>query len=265
MPFTFAHPAAAVPLRRPLGRYGVLSALAIGSLAPDLAYFLPLSVSRNESHSLTGLLWFSLPVGLVSYVVFHILLKGPLLGLLPPVVFRRLGGCGLRFRSLPSVPWAGLILSLLCGAMTHLLWDAFTHDHAPAVTVLPLLQAYLFSLGGYPVHVYKVLQHGSTGLGFLVMSWWLWQWLKEAELWYEPLPVMLSPLQRGLIAGAIVCFSAVAGLWAGVQTLGPVAGVSALRAFAREAVLSGLLALGLAVAAYSVAWHAWSLRGHVVA
>ena len=35
MPFTFAHPAAVVPLLRPLGRYGVLSALVIGSIVPD--------------------------------------------------------------------------------------------------------------------------------------------------------------------------------------------------------------------------------------
>jgi Domain of unknown function (DUF4184) len=66
MPFTFAHPAIAVPLLRPLGCYGVLSALVIGSLAPDLAYVLPLSVPRHKSHSLTGLLWFCLPVGLMT-------------------------------------------------------------------------------------------------------------------------------------------------------------------------------------------------------
>lgn len=52
MPFTLAHPAAAVPLRRRLGRYGTLSLLLIGSMARDLAYFLPVGVSRAQSPAL---------------------------------------------------------------------------------------------------------------------------------------------------------------------------------------------------------------------
>src|SRR5262245_4745992 len=98
MPFTFAHPAAAVPLHRPFGRYGVVSALVIGSLSPDIAYFLPLSVAHADSHSPTGLLWFCLPVSLLSYVLFHTLLKGPLLGLLPDFALSRLQAHALRFR-----------------------------------------------------------------------------------------------------------------------------------------------------------------------
>jgi hypothetical protein len=51
VPFTLAHPAAAVPLLRPLGRRGLLSALVIGSMAPDLWYFVPFDVTRADSHS----------------------------------------------------------------------------------------------------------------------------------------------------------------------------------------------------------------------
>src|SRR5262245_46796273 len=137
MPFTFAHPAAAVPLRGVLGRYGVLSALVIGSLTPDFPYFLPLDIPREVSHSLPALAWFCLPMGLLVYVLFHVFLKGPLLALLPPATLCRLGPYTSRFQSLPQASWTAVIVSLLCGAVTHLLWDAFTHNNAPAVRAFP--------------------------------------------------------------------------------------------------------------------------------
>lgn len=73
MPLTFAHPAAALPLLRPLGRYGSLSALVIGSIAPDLAFIVPIGASREQTHGLAALLTFSLPAGLLAYVLFHVL------------------------------------------------------------------------------------------------------------------------------------------------------------------------------------------------
>src|SRR6188768_3171058 len=103
MPYPFAHPAAVLPLARPLGRFGVPSALAIGSIAPDFWYFVPL-VERGESHSVAGLAWFCLPLGLLLYALFHLFLKQPLIALLSPRV----------------------------GALTHLAWDALTHSHDDA-------------------------------------------------------------------------------------------------------------------------------------
>lgn len=263
MPFTFAHPAAAVPMLHPLGRYGVLSALVIGSLTPDLAYVLPVSVSRHESHTLAALLWFCLPVGVLSYLLFHLVLKGPLLGLLPLFALRRMGVYASTFRSLPAVPWSAVIVSLLCGASTHLLWDAFTHADAPAVAAFPLLQTHLFWLGAYPVYVYKVLQHGSTCLGLLLLSWWSWRSLDRASIHLVSLPITLSRSQRLLAVAVIAGLPAVVGLSAGVQALEASAGVVGLQAFAGRAVFSGLPVLALVVVAYSVGWHVWRLREHV--
>lgn len=264
MPFTFAHPAAAIPLRGCLGRFGVLSALVIGSITPDLSYFLTWDVPRSESHSLFGLLRFCLPVGLLSYIVFHTLLKGPLLALLPSSVICRLGAHTARFQSLPPVSWAAVVVSLLCGAMTHLVWDAFTHDHAVVVTAFPVLQAHLFSIGTYHVQVYKMLQHGSTVLGLALLSLWAWQWLAQASLGNNaPLPVRLSATQRHVVLLAIVCTSVAAGIWAGVQGIGSRTGMLALQVFTRKAVFSGLPTLTLAVMLYSISWHCWRFQKSV--
>ena len=52
MPFTLAHPAAVIPLCGILRRASVPSALIIGSMAPDLVYFVPLG-----STGLQAIVW----------------------------------------------------------------------------------------------------------------------------------------------------------------------------------------------------------------
>jgi len=260
MPFTFAHPAAALPLRRVLGRFGVLSALVIGSLAPDFAYFLPLNLPREESHSLLALVWFCLPAGLFAYVLFHILLKGPLLGLLPPAALCRLGDYTARFRSLPQVSWTAVVVSLLCGAITHLLWDAFTHENGPAVVAIPILHSYLFSIGTYRVHVYNILQHGSTLAGLALLSVWSWRWLIQAPLRADPLPVELSSGLKVAVVVAIAVVPGVVGCWTGMQALGERTGMSALQIFAKKAIFTGMPVFGLAILVYGIGWHLWRLR-----
>src|SRR2546430_1965582 len=85
MPYPIAHPAAVIPLVRPMGRFGVPSALVIGSVSPDLWYFVPV-LERADSHSAAGVFWVCLPVGFAVYFAFHLLLKEPLLPLAPRFV-----------------------------------------------------------------------------------------------------------------------------------------------------------------------------------
>lgn len=93
MPFTFSHPAAVLLFcRRPL----VASGLIAGAMAPDLPYVLPAARSADwgwySDFTLTYTHeWGSgLPAGtvvaLLLLVLFHHLLKRPLLALLPPSV-----------------------------------------------------------------------------------------------------------------------------------------------------------------------------------
>jgi hypothetical protein len=261
MPFTFAHPAAAVPLHRHLGRYGVLSALVIGSLVPDFAYFLPLGVGRTASHSLTGLLWFCLPVGVAAYVVFHLFLKLPLLSLLPVSVSDRLTTSGNKPLSLPQVSWRAVTLSLLLGAVTHVVWDAFTHNEAVAVAALPWLRVYLFSLGSYHVYPYKLLQHASTAMGLGLLAWWGWRWARSTPAGTSRFPWSLSAQARTCVILALLMVSAGVAFVAAMQSMPAISGVLAIHTFVSKAVFAGIPACGLLVVAYSVAWHAWVLHG----
>ncbi len=51
MPFTVSHIAAVLPLHKPLRRLGLLSAAAIGAMAPDLDLLLPIRLTREHRHT----------------------------------------------------------------------------------------------------------------------------------------------------------------------------------------------------------------------
>ena len=83
MPFTISHAAAVLPLRG-FAKFPLpLAALMIGSLSPDLAYFLPGELGRVETHSFAGLFWFCWPVSIGLWLLFVRVLEQPTIALLP--------------------------------------------------------------------------------------------------------------------------------------------------------------------------------------
>ena len=68
MPFTLAHPAAALPFRK---TRLVFSAVIVGSMAPDFEYFLRLAPQGRYFHSLPGLFLCTLPVAFAVLWLFH--------------------------------------------------------------------------------------------------------------------------------------------------------------------------------------------------
>jgi hypothetical protein len=227
MPYPFAHPAAVLPLARPMGRFAVPSALVIGSIAPDFWYFVP-HLQRPDSHSLPGLAWFCVPAGLLVYALFHLLLKQPLIALLSP----RLGG--FTPARLPAAPWHAVIASLLAGALTHLGWDALTH----------------FYQGAQP---YNWLQHLSTALGSVVLAWWCWRRLRRAPA----APALLSPRVRICTLAMLAAVTAAAA-WRAADL--PSTDLLELRRFLRGAGLAALEALGVALFVYCLLFQRKMLR-----
>lgn len=259
MPFTFAHPAAVIPLYRAFSRHTVLSALIIGSITPDFQNFLPLAIGRRESHSIAGLFWFCLPVGMCLYLIFHLLMKRALGALCPPSIAVHLPNCSDKAPLLPRVPGIAIVASLLLGAATHLLWDALTHYGYLTVFVLPPLSAYLFSVGEYHVYPYKILQHASTVAGTALLWRWCSRWRKAAPVKLHA-PAMLARRERRLIIGTLLLAPPVIGLGIATQSLLTAYGVVALKDFVREAVVTGISAFGLLLFAYCVFWHAFFWR-----
>jgi Domain of unknown function (DUF4184) len=261
VPFTIAHPVAVIPIARRLGRYAVPSALVIGSISPDVAYFLSFGVSRPESHSLAGLFWFCLPVGFAGYLLFHLVLERPLVSLLPTGIARRLAGLLCAPRRLPAAPWSAVLGSLLIGALTHLAWDGFTHASGAGVQAVGVLHAQLFSIGRYPVFVYKLLQHTSTLMGIALLTAWVWRWLEQAPVQrLDPTPPLL-PWQRATAAVVIFGLPSCAGLTSGLLALSHPITVVGLEVSVWRAVVFSISALGIAVRSFIVVWHRYCPTG----
>ncbi len=258
MPFTLAHPAAVLPLRRPLGRMGCPAALVIGSMVPDLAYFLPLGIRRGQSHSLPGLLWFCVPAGLAVWLVYRLFVQPLALAVAPSAIVRRLRPAEPFALSLTSL--LAVVVSVAVGAATHVVWDSFTHGSGFMVRNLPALRARVGLIDGLAPHVYSLLFYASTvaGLGALALAG-LW--------WYRSTPAGDMPIRRPLprwLKAAFVLAIAVPSLAAVLYVLWPQLDLPAgelpgLGTIRRAVVRSGtvfLVTIVLAAFAWRLMWPA---------
>jgi hypothetical protein len=199
MPFTLSHPAAILPLLRPLGRRAVLSALVVGSMTPDLPNYLGAQVARPHTHSLLSIAWFSIPVGWLSYLVFQRVLRRPAVFLLP-------GPLRARLDPRPRIGAVGPVtLCLALGALTHVAWDSFTHDWHLVMRELPGLRQWLLDVWGHPFWSYRFLQHGNTLLGAAVLALATWRWmLRLPPRPLDPEPRSARRLRAGARAAALL-------------------------------------------------------------
>lgn len=256
MPFTLAHPAAAVPLRRWLGRYGSVSALVIGSMTPDLAYFLPLGVSREQSHSVAGLLWWCLPVGAAVYLLFHALLAPPLVALAPRSLRSRLASIA-RVPGPPTRARAlAIALSLTAGAATHIAWDSFTHDHGTMVRAFGWLRQPIGVVWGYRLETYRLLQHASSVVGLLVIALWLERWWRRAPAGAPAPEAVPRGLRIVLLAALVIGTLAASALAAAPHAVGA-RDLATIRPAVGAAVTSAMTSCAIGILVYALAWHLW--------
>jgi hypothetical protein len=178
MPNPIAHPAASIPFTR-IGL--IFSALVIGSISPDFGY-LVLHFSYLNSlltpffmNTTWGLILFDVPVALLLLWLFHTFMKWPLLSLLPESLQRRLFNHARGFTFRPLKHFALILLSLLVGSLTHVIWDSFTHESGWTVKHFTLLST---SINGVPL--YTVLQNLGTVLGITLLIYWTIKWLRTA-------------------------------------------------------------------------------------
>jgi len=169
MPFTLAHPIAALPLWWGSRQRLDLPALMVGSLVPDLSYYLHLQPVRNSGHTVLGALQIGVPWGMLLLIVSAYWLKRPCLSLFP--ILARV----CRPRPYTLWPWprlAMIVLSLYLGAIGHIVWDSFTHRGGWAVQHWSNLA---IPWGPLPVYAWLQYSGGVLGLAGLLL-WGLWRY-----------------------------------------------------------------------------------------
>lgn len=200
---TLAHPAAGYPLRKALATHGSIPAFVIGSMVPDLPYFVPLIATGVKSHSLSGLLWFCLPAGLLTWALYLAILRPFALALLPEVLAAGAGRDRAFTVSLRELSRVGA--SVLFGAITHVVWDSFTHRNGLGVRTLPALRTSIPIADAFAPPVFTLLQHASTVLGLSVLVFWAFRRLRSRGAGRAPLPSPPSSRRRNvLLMGLLV-------------------------------------------------------------
>lgn len=252
MPWTFAHPAAILPLRSLCPRWLSLPALILGAISPDLGYHLALFDWARFCHTPLGIVSGCLPLGLLLLALLTRWHR-PLTVLLP-APHRQL----LRAELQPTAhaaPWLAVaVWSLLLGTATHVVWDAFTHAGRWGVLLLPGLNEPLFSAVGRQFRVYNLLQHLSTAVGLAALALAYRRCLRGQP----PAPYSAHERQRAqlLLAGLAGAVASGAGLaWA----LTPIGQPGSQSHLVVRTVIGSTTGFALFFFIGSLAW--WQRRG----
>ncbi|MFD7462787.1 MULTISPECIES: DUF4184 family protein [unclassified Streptomyces] len=175
MPFTLSHAAAVLPAVRTdgTGRWRLLPAVLVaGSFAPDMTYYaasaLPEAMEFGDvTHSFPGV--FTVDVAVAWLLVgLWLLIREPLVALLPRTGQHRVASllrCGApraRVRADLVLRWYA---SASLGALTHVVWDAFTHLDRWGMRLFPVLGE---EIAGSPLYWY--LQYGGSAVAAAVIA-----------------------------------------------------------------------------------------------
>jgi hypothetical protein len=178
MAFTLAHPAAIMPLRR--FRYLPTLALLVGSIVPDVPYYLPnrgVPLNLPDLHTLFGAIVGGIPLGMLI-LALALLLRRPLTALMTESARWLSLREAEAFLSRP-LNWLLAIPAVLIGSLTHILWDGFTHTNTWITSQVSVLNIQVDLFGLYTGPVCHILQYVTTVLGLLLL--WYWYHLVAAE------------------------------------------------------------------------------------
>ena len=257
MPFTISHAAVVLPFARLLARWRLLSAVVIGAMVPDFGLFFPWRVPRFETHSAVALMAFCVPVGVTTYWIFQYLIKTPLLEVLPEGAYARWRQFSSPANFASVRQWILAAAGVLAGAVTHLVWDAFTHENARGIRMIPWLEEPAVDIGSHRVAGVRLLQDGSSLIGLIVVLGLVGYGLRRGR---EP-PVPQRPLRaeerRIWILAYGVLAAALTAAWLQWARIGETPGHS-IKALASIAV-AALRGLAMALLCTSAAL-SWRLR-----
>lgn len=301
MAFTIAHMAAVLPFYRSNSknhslRWLQFDALLIGTMMPDFPYYIGSSGSvSNLSHEWLGVLTYCLPWGLLVFALWYWGLKPAAMGLIQPFMGKyvidpydplytntngnvqgrqsRIIGYANRYGLLTRlkkqlINWLSsfflpVVLGLLIGAATHLIWDGITHADGFIARHIDWLQyrLYIYPLNG--TSIARLLQYFSSLVGLVALLWFVklglqsWRYnnfrlVEQAILLNEMRPLLTKKLSL-LIVSVIAILSLLWGLqlvlrWYPLLTTNPYT-------FAAKVSVSLLQFVAMLTIGYAICYH----------
>lgn len=179
MPFTASHPAILYPLRKWEKRSFIWTLLIMGSLSPDMEYFIWLSSASYISHSKIGILLFDLPVTFLLAFAWTGFMKDVVLSKIP-FLYKIENTDQEKFSEQIKNHWWQAILAALIGILSHLVWDSFCHSGGYMVNRIPYLQENIILMGREVRRCY-VVWYVCSFIGLLIMILWTIDFKKVAR------------------------------------------------------------------------------------
>jgi hypothetical protein len=213
MPWTFAHPAAVLPFLRLPPSTVNFTALVVGSITPDLGYYVGQFSVATLAHTFRGSFLVCLPSGFVLLAIVYLLRK-PIWFVLPQPHRGALEAMAYA-PSRVSVRWIFVsACSILAGAWTHIVWDSFTHADGWSVGEFPALRTVFFNVGGMDIALYSFLQLLSTIVGLAAVVAAYLAWLRRRREVTQAFVVKRSDGWRWsvLVAAAVAALTAAAAM-----------------------------------------------------
>ena len=168
MPFTLSHAVLAPPISKLTGNRLPIAALAIGTMVPDL-FRLFTNADYSGSHQWSGFIFPNLILGLIFCFIWYAVYR--------PVIFAFFSlNKPLNINSVNRFCGfiISIILSLLIGTATHIIWDGLTHvDFRTFAFKDTSMQPISFFDRSYPLH--RVLQIGLSALALPVLAWMIYR------------------------------------------------------------------------------------------
>jgi Domain of unknown function (DUF4184) len=216
MPVTFfAHQVPVLPIARrwPNRTDGI--ALVIGSMAPDMAYFLNGSRLSVWAHSFPAVVTFCVPITLAASWLIARAISPVLWDHLPTAGPFRLKD--YRGMSVHRFSWGWAALSAFIGSLSHVILDHFTHDWGWFARNLDWYDSVVINnLFGRQWTVFRIAQYIGHVVGILTCVWMLGRygrerWMATEAARVEPFPVTTRSTLA--LAGAATIGIAVGCAW----------------------------------------------------
>jgi hypothetical protein len=201
VPFTPSHAIVALPfIRTPIPA----GAVAVGAMTPDLPLFFPWVAPYAVTHGFPGLLIVSLPLAVLLYAVWRLVIRPAASALLLPEALRaRMPWAWDRIgRPDRPVRWAVLVVAAaLIGVVTHVFWDLFTHPDRLGSEWFPVLAEPWAGIDGT-----AWLQWVSSVLGLAGLAVWALLALRRAGVVHrsDPRSVAVVRVVAWMSAGLVL-------------------------------------------------------------
>ncbi len=162
MGFTLAHIALSKPLRRWSKHLLTYTALAIGTIMPDIEYLLNMRMFAKYGTSLQGMLYFQVPLGIILFFYAY--------KIAIPILQEEMRLPKYDY-SKKEVSLLMIFAALLVGIASHMVWDIFTHESGYYAQIKnPIAELWQTTSKWTPAYFCQIVT-SIIGLVFLGIQW----------------------------------------------------------------------------------------------